>query len=218
MRLGIAVGMATNIPPHNSAIIDAAVLLIQNPNLTLEKIMEKVPGPDFPTGGFILGREGIRSAYRTGRGHLKLRAKAGFEPFGKDRQQIVVTEIPYQVNKAKLQEHAAQLVNEKKLEGVSDIRDESDRDGMRILRFKRGEEPEIVLNNLYKQTQMQTGFGIIMLAIVNGQPREPASRRSLFVDHRTTSSAAARLPAPQGPRARAPLARFPQGPEHGPGH
>ncbi len=185
---GIAVGMATNIPPHNlGEIIDAAVLLIQNPNLTLEKVMERVPGPDFPTGGFILGREGIRSAYRTGRGHLKLRAKAAFEPFGKDRQQIVVTEIPYQVNKAKLQEHAAQLVNEKKLEGISDIRDESDRDGMRIVfELKRGEEPEIVLNNLYKQTQMQTGFGIIMLAIVNGQPRELGllDALKLFVDHR----------------------------------
>ena len=185
---GIAVGMATNIPPHNlGEIIDAAVLLIQNPSLTLEKVMENVPGPDFPTGGFILGREGIRAAYRTGRGHLKLRAKAAIEPFGKDRQQIVVTEIPYQVNKAKLQEHAAQLVNEKKLDGISDIRDESDRDGMRIVfELKRGEEPEIVLNNLYKQTQMQTGFGIIMLAIVNGQPRELGllDALKLFVDHR----------------------------------
>jgi DNA gyrase subunit A len=185
---GIAVGMATNVPPHNlSEIIDAAVLLVQNPNAPLGKVLEKVQGPDFPTGGYILGRQGILDAYTKGRGHLKLRAKAAIERVGKDKEQIVVTEIPYQVNKAKLQEHAAALVNEKKIEGIADIRDESDRDGMRIIfELKRGEQPEVVLNNLYKHTQMQTGFGIIMLAIVNGQPREVGlvEALKLFIDHR----------------------------------
>jgi len=185
---GIAVGMATNIPPHNlTEIIEAAILMIQNPNVNLGKVMEKVPGPDFPTGGYILGRQGILDAYTRGRGHLKLRAKASIERIGKDKEQIVVTEIPYQVNKAKLQEHAAALVNEKKIEGISDIRDESDRDGMRVIfELKRGEQPEVVLNNLYKHTQMQTGFGIIMLAIVNGQPREVGlvEALKLFIDHR----------------------------------
>jgi DNA gyrase subunit A len=185
---GIAVGMATNVPPHNlSEIIDAAVLLVQNPNATLGKVLEKVQGPDFPTGGYILGRQGILDAYTKGRGHLKLRAKAAIERVGKDKEQIVVTEIPYQVNKAKLQEHAAALVNEKKIEGIADIRDESDREGMRIIfELKRGEQPEVVLNNLYKHTQMQTGFGIIMLAIVNGQPREVGlvEALKLFIDHR----------------------------------
>jgi DNA gyrase subunit A len=185
---GIAVGMATNIPPHNlGEIIEAAILLIQNPNATLGKVMEKCPGPDFPTGGFILGRQGILDAYTKGRGHLKLRAKAAIERVGKDKEQIVVTEIPYQVNKAKLQEHAAALVNDKKIEGISDIRDESDRDGMRIVfELKRGEQPEVVLNNLYKHTQMQVGFGIILLAIVNGQPRELGlvEALKLFIDHR----------------------------------
>ncbi len=185
---GIAVGMATNMPPHNlGEIVEAAILLVNNPNTTLEKIMEKVAGPDFPTGGFILGRQGILDAYMTGRGHLKLRARAAIERIGKDKEQIVVTEIPYQVNKAKLQEHAAGLVNEKKIEGIADIRDESDRDGMRIVfELKRGEEPQVVLNNLYKHTQMQAGFGIIMLAIVNGQPREVGlvEALKLFIDHR----------------------------------
>ncbi|MBI3697097.1 MAG: DNA gyrase subunit A [Acidobacteria bacterium] len=185
---GIAVGMATNFPPHNlGEIIDAAVLLIQNPKAGLDKIMEKVPGPDFPTAGFILGRQGILDAYTKGRGHLKLRARAAIERVGKEKEQIVVTEIPYQVNKAKLQEHAAALVNEKKIEGIADIRDESDRDGMRVVfELKRGEQPEVILNNLYKHTQMQVGFGIIMLAIVNGQPREVglAEALKLFIDHR----------------------------------
>jgi len=185
---GIAVGMATNIPPHNlGEILEAAILLVHHPATSLEKVMEKVPGPDFPTGGFILGRQGILEAYVRGRGHLKLRARAAIERAGKDRDQIIVTEIPYQVNKARLQEHAAALVNEKKIEGISDIRDESDRDGMRIVfELKRGEQPEVVLNNLYKHTQMQVGFGIIMLAIVNGQPREVGlvEALKLFIDHR----------------------------------
>jgi DNA gyrase subunit A len=171
---GIAVGMATNIPPHNlKEIIDACITLLNEPKTPLEKILELVPGPDFPTGGFILGRQGILDYYTKGRGSLKLRAKAATEKLGKDRESIVVTEIPFQVNKARLLEHVAALVGDKKLEGISDARDESDRDGMRIVfELKRGENTEVVLNNLYKQTQMQISFGVIMLAIVNGQPRE----------------------------------------------
>jgi DNA gyrase subunit A len=171
---GIAVGMATNIPPHNlKEIIEASIALINDPTTPLVKILEMVPGPDFPTGGFILGRQGILDYYLRGRGSLKLRAKAAIEKIGKDREAIVVTEIPFQVNKARLIEHVAALVGEKKLEGISDARDESDRDGMRmVFELKRGEQAEVVLNNLYKQTQMQVNFGVIMLAIVNGQPRE----------------------------------------------
>lgn len=185
---GIAVGMATNIPPHNlNEVIDAAIHLIQNPHANLSKILEMVPGPDFPTGGFILGRSGILDAYTRGRGQLKLRAKAAIEKMGKDREQIVVTEIPYQVNKSKLIEQIAAAVNEKKIEGIGDIRDESDRDGMRIvLELKRGEQAEVVLNNLYKHSQLQIGFGVIMLSIVNGQPRELGLVEVIkhFVDHR----------------------------------
>jgi DNA gyrase subunit A len=185
---GIAVGMATNIPPHNlTEVIDATIALIQNPNTPFAKIYEMVPGPDFPTGGFILGRQGILDAYTRGRGQLKLRAKAAIEHSGKDRECIVVTEIPYQVNKSRLIEQTAGLINEKKLEGVSEIRDESDRDGMRIVyELKRGEQAEVILNNLYKQTQLQTGFGIIMLSIVNGQPRELGLIDLLkrFIEHR----------------------------------
>jgi DNA gyrase subunit A len=185
---GIAVGMATNIPPHNlSEIVDATIALIQNPNSPLEKLLEMVPGPDFPTGGFILGRQGILDAYTKGRGQLKLRARAAIEHLGKDRDCIVVTEIPYQVNKARLIEQAAALVNEKKIEGVSEIRDESDREGMRIVfELKRGEQAEVVLNNLYKHTQLQIGFGIIMLSIVNGQPRELGLIDTIkrFINHR----------------------------------
>jgi DNA gyrase subunit A len=185
---GIAVGMATNIPPHNlTEIIDAAIALIQSPKTPLEKIMELVPGPDFPTGGFILGRQGILDAYTRGRGQLKLRAKAAIEPMGKDRDCIIVTEIPFQVNKSRLIEHAARLVNDKKIEGISEIRDESDREGMRIVfELKRGEQAEVILNNLYKHTQLQIGFGVIMLSIVNGQPRELGLIQLIkrFVDHR----------------------------------
>jgi DNA gyrase subunit A len=171
---GIAVGMATNIPPHNlKEIIDACITLLHEPQTPLEKILEMAPGPDFPTGGFILGHQGIRDYYTKGRGSLKLRAKAAMEKLGKDRESIIVTELPFQVNKARMIEHVAALVGEKKLEGISDARDESDRDGMRIVfELKRGENAEVVLNNLYKQTQMQISFGVIMLAIVNGQPRE----------------------------------------------
>jgi len=185
---GIAVGMATNIPPHNlTEIVDATIAMIQDPHITLPKIMELVKGPDFPTGGYILGRQGIFDYFTNGRGSLKLRAKAATEKMGKDREAIIVTEIPYQVNKSRLIEHAASLVNDKKIEGISEIRDESDRDGMRIVfELKRGEQAEIVLNNLYKFTQLQANFGVIMLSIVNGQPRElgllDVIRR--FIDHR----------------------------------
>jgi DNA gyrase subunit A len=185
---GIAVGMATNIPPHNlTEVIDAAIYLVQHPNAPLAKILEIVQGPDFPTGGFILGRQGILEAYTKGRGQIKIRAKAAIERTGKDHEQIVVTEIPYQVNKAKLIEHVASLINEKKLEGMNEPRDESDRDGMRIVfPLKRGEQAEVILNNLYKHTQLQVGFGIIMLSIVNGQPREMGLVEIIkcFVDHR----------------------------------
>ncbi len=185
---GIAVGMSSKIPPHNlTEIINAAIALVQNPKITLAEIATHVQGPDFPTGGFILGREGIQNYFATGRGSLKLRAKAATEQRGKDRESIVVTEIPFQVNKARLIEHAAGLVNDKKIEGISEIRDESDRDGMRIVfDLKRGEQAEVVLNNLYKYTQLQTSFGVILLAIVNGQPREMGILDALkrFVEHR----------------------------------
>jgi len=185
---GIAVGMATNIPPHNlTEIVDATIALIRNPQTPLSKILEMVPGPDFPTGGYILGRQGIIDAFTKGRGQLKLRAKAAIESRGKDREHIIVTEIPYQVNKARLIENAAALVNEKKIEGISEIRDESDRDGTRIVfELKRGEQAEVVLNNLYKHTQLQIGFGVIMLSIVNGQPRELGLIDCIkcFIEHR----------------------------------
>jgi DNA gyrase subunit A len=185
---GIAVGMATNIPPHNlTEIVTAAIMLVQNPKTPLIEILKIVQGPDFPTGGYILGRQGILEAYTKGRGQLKLRAKAAIERTGKDHEQIIVTEIPYQVNKSKLIAHVASLINEKVLEGLNEPRDESDRDGMRIVfPLKRGEQAEVILNNLYKHTQLQTGFGIIMLSIVNGQPRELGLMDMLkfFIDHR----------------------------------
>jgi DNA gyrase subunit A len=185
---GIAVGMATNIPPHNlGEIIDATVLLIEKPDSTLKEVMKFVPGPDFPTGGYISGAEGILSAYKTGRGSLTMRAKAAIESVGKDRENIVITEIPYQVNKSRLIERIAELVQTKKIEGISDVRDESDREGMRVvIEIKRGEEPKIILNHLYKLTQMQESFGMILLSIVNGQPRELGliPMLKLFIDHR----------------------------------
>ncbi|HTY54875.1 MAG TPA: DNA gyrase subunit A [Candidatus Binataceae bacterium] len=185
---GIAVGMATNIPPHNlTEIINATILLVQKPDTHLSEIVNLVQGPDFPTGGFILGRQGILDYFTKGRGTLKLRAKAATEKIGKDREAIIVTEIPYQVNKARLIETTAGLVNEKKIEGISEIRDESDRDGMRIVfELKRGEQAEVILNNLYKHTQLQINFGVIMLSIVGGQPRELGLADVLkrFIDHR----------------------------------
>jgi len=186
---GIAVGMATRIPPHNlTEIVEATILLIRHPETQLPKILEIVQGPDFPTGAYILGRQGIIDAYTKGRGSLKIRAKAFIEKMGKgDREQIVVTEIPYQVNKSRLIENAAALVNEKRLEGISEIRDESDRDGMRIVfELKRGEQAEVILNNLYKNTQLQISFGIINLSIVHGQPRELGLIQTIkyFIEHR----------------------------------
>src|SRR5574337_265680 len=185
---GIAVGMATNIPPHNlQEVIDAAVLLIEKPDASLKEVMKHIPGPDFPTGGYISGLEGIEQAYKTGRGSFQMRAKAAIEQVGKDRENIVITEIPYQVNKAKLIERIAELAQTKKIEGLADVRDESDREGMRIvIEIKRGEEPKIILNNLYKHTQMQESFGMILLAIVGGQPRELGllALLRLFIEHR----------------------------------
>lgn len=186
---GIAVGMATKIPPHNlSEIIDGCLAIIDNPSVTVKELMKHIPGPDFPTGAFINGLDGIKQAYETGRGGIQLRARAAIEPMAKgDRESIVITEIPYQVNKAKLVERIAELVQTGKVDGVSDIRDESDRDGMRIVvELKRSVVAGVVLNQLYAHTSMQTGFGIILLAIVGGQPRllnlKDALR--LFIDHR----------------------------------
>jgi len=186
---GIAVGMATNIPPHNlGEIIDGIIYLIKHPKATLEKIMEFVAGPDFPTGGYILGVEGINSAYQTGKGIISLRARAMIERGRKiERDRIVITEIPYQLNKGRLLENIADLVNNKKLGGIADIRDESDREGMRIvIEIRKGEFPEVILNNLYKHTALQTSFGIIMLAIVEKQPKVLGlvDMMRYFVSHR----------------------------------
>jgi len=185
---GIAVGMATKIPPHNlTEIVDATITLINNPNAQLAEILKYVLGPDFPTYGIIHGRAGIFEAYRTGRGRFQVRAKAAIESINKDRQAIIITEIPYQVNKARLVERIAQLVNDKDIEDISDIRDESDRDGMRIVvELKRGAEPQIVLNQLFKHTQMQESFSMILLAVANGQPREMGLIEALkhFIEHR----------------------------------
>src|SRR6516162_657442 len=185
---GIAVGMATNIPPHNlKETIEAAILLVESPEASLKQVMKIIPGPDFPTGGYIYGREGIQQAYEKGRGSFQVRAKAAIEQRGKDRQDIVITELPYQVNKARLIEHIAELIQNKKIEGIADIRDESDREGMRIvIEVKRDEEPQLILNHLFKHTQMQESFGMILLAIVGGQPRELGllDLLRLFIDHR----------------------------------
>jgi DNA gyrase subunit A len=185
---GIAVGMATNIPPHNlREIIEATVMLIDDPETNLKKILKVVPGPDFPTGGYIYGREGIEQAYKSGRGTFQVRAKAAIEQAGKERENIVITELPYQVNKARLIEHIAELVQNKRIQGIGDIRDESDRDGMRIvIEVKRDEEPQLILNHLYKHTQMQESFGMILLAIVGGQPRELGliELLKIFIEHR----------------------------------
>ncbi|HKD01469.1 MAG TPA: DNA gyrase subunit A, partial [Terriglobales bacterium] len=185
---GIAVGMATKIPPHNLAeIVDAAITLVNNPKATLADLLKFVQGPDFPTAGIIHGKAGIFEAYKTGRGRFMMRARAAIENITKERQAIIVTEIPYQVNKAKLIERIAQLVNDKDVDDVSDIRDESDRDGMRIVvELKRGGEPQLVLNQLFKHTSMQESFSMILLAVVNGQPREMGLVQAVqhFIDHR----------------------------------
>ncbi|HEX7026476.1 MAG TPA: DNA topoisomerase (ATP-hydrolyzing), partial [Gammaproteobacteria bacterium] len=186
---GIAVGMATNIPPHNlREIINACVALIDNPNLDINGLMQHVPGPDFPTAGIINGAADIRRAYRTGRGRVVVRARTHIENDDKGaKERIVITELPYQVNKARLLEKIAELVREKKLEGITEIRDESDKDGMRVvIELRRGEVPEVILNNLYQHTQMQTVFGINMVALVDGQPRLLGLKEILdaFIAHR----------------------------------
>lgn len=170
---GIAVGMATNIPPHNlEETINATIKFIDNPDITIEELIEVIPGPDFPTGGIIMGVSGIREAYKTGRGRIRVRARAEIEKHGEDREWIIVTEIPYQVNKAALVEKIADLVREKRIEGISDLRDESDKAGMRVvIELKRNANANVVLNHLYKHTQMQDTFGVIMLALVDGEPR-----------------------------------------------
>ncbi|MEC0268729.1 DNA topoisomerase (ATP-hydrolyzing), partial [Paenibacillus anseongense] len=169
---GIAVGMATNIPPHNlREVIEGIQMLIQNPEITPLELMTAIKGPDFPTAGFILGREGIRQAYTTGRGSVTMRARTVIEE-NNNKARIIVNELPYQVNKARLVEKIAELVREKKIDGITDLRDESDRNGMRVvIELRRDVNPNVVLNNLFKQTAMQSNFGIIMLALVNGQPR-----------------------------------------------
>jgi DNA gyrase subunit A len=185
---GIAVGMATNIPPHNlSEIVDGLVMMIDNPEITIPELMTAIKGPDFPTAGFIHGYEGIRQAYLTGRGIIQMRARAVIEEGKGDRESIIVTELPYQVNKARLLERIAELVQEKKITGIAEIRDESDREGMRIaIDLKKGELSTVILNQLFKHTAMQSTFGVIMLALVNNQPRVLNLRKLLsnFIQHR----------------------------------
>jgi len=185
---GIAVGMATNIPPHNlSEIIDACLMMLENPEVELSQLLTVVAGPDFPTGGIINGRAGIIDAYRTGRGRIYVRAKAGVEVDKAEREKIVITEIPYQLNKSKLIEKIAELVKEKRIEGISELRDESDKDGLRIvIELRRGESGEVLLNNLYSQTQLQTAYGINNVALVKGEPRVLNLKEMLeaFLSHR----------------------------------
>mgnify|MGYP004456724295 FL=1 len=170
---GIAVGMATNIPPHNMGeVIDGTLMLIDNPEATVDELMTVIKGPDFPTAGLILGKEGIRQAYTTGRGVIKMRANAHIETMSNGKPRIVVTELPYQVNKARLVEKIAQLVRDKQIEGITDLRDESDRNGMRVVvDLRRDSNPNVILNQLYKHTQLQDSFGVIMLALVDGKPK-----------------------------------------------
>jgi DNA gyrase subunit A len=185
---GIAVGMATNIPPHNlTEVVNAAIELVKNPSAGLAEVLKHVQGPDFPTGGFLYGKSGIPNAYKTGRGRFMMRAKVATENLTKEKLAIIVTEIPYQVNKSKLIERIAELVTDKIVDDISDVRDESDRDGMRIvIELKRGAQPEIVLNQLYKHTLMQESFSMIFLAVLNGQPRELGLDQAIrcFIDHR----------------------------------
>jgi DNA gyrase subunit A len=185
---GIAVGMATNIPPHNlGETIDALLVLLENPDASFEDLMRVLPGPDFPTGGYIYGRSGIRDAYKTGRGRLVMRARLATEELRGGRDAIIVTELPYMTNKARLVMEIAEQIRDKRLTGVSEIRDESDRDGMRVvIELKRGENTEVVINQLFKQTQLQSTFGVIMLALVNNRPRYMSLRQILqhFLEHR----------------------------------
>ncbi len=187
---GIAVGMATNIPPHNlGEVVDATTLQLENPDVPLEELMQALPGPDFPTAGYIHGRQGILDAYRTGRGLIQMRAKAVVEKARGGRENIIVTELPYQVNKAKLVERIAELIREKKIDGVADLRDESDREGMRIvLELKKDEPAPPILNSLYKHTAMQSTFGVIMLALVDKQPKVLTLKETIghFIEHRKT--------------------------------
>ena len=178
---GIAVGMATNIPPHNMGeVIDGMCTLIDNPDATLEQLMEHIKGPDFPTGAVIMGRSGIRAAYATGRGRVIVRARAEIEEEKNGRYNIIVTELPYQVNKARLIESIADLVKDKRIEGISNVEDHSDRTGMRIVvTVKREASPQVVLNQLFSYTQMQSTFGVIMLAIVNGEPKTLTLKEAL---------------------------------------
>lgn len=188
---GIAVGMSTNIPPHNlSDVLEAVVKVVKEPETTIDELIGIVQGPDFPTGGYILGSEGIRSAYRTGRGIIKIRGKIDIEENKKDKQSIVISELPYQVNKAKLIERIADLHRDKKLEGITGIRDESDRTGMRIVvEVRKGENTDVIVNRLYKLTQLSDSFGVIMLALHNGQPKLMNIKELItaFVDHRKTT-------------------------------
>ncbi len=186
---GIAVGMATNIPPHNlGEVVDACLHVLAQPHCAIEEVIKLMPAPDFPTAGIIYGLAGVHEGYRSGRGRVVIRARTHFEEIGRgDRQAVIVDELPYQVNKKALLERIAELVTEKKLEGVSDIRDESDRSGMRVvIELKRGEIPEVVLNNLFKQTQLQDTFGINMVALVDGQPRVLSVKELIeaFISHR----------------------------------
>ncbi|EIT67611.1 MULTISPECIES: DNA gyrase subunit A [Hydrocarboniphaga] len=185
---GIAVGLATNIPPHNlSEVIDGCIAVIDNPDIDIAGLMQLIPAPDFPTAGLILDAHGLAEAYATGRGRIVIRARTSFETVGNDKQAIIVTELPYQVNKARLQERIAELVKEKKIEGISEIRDESDKDGMRVyIELKRGENADVVLNNLFQQTQLQVTFGINMVALDGGQPKTLSlkSLLEIFVRHR----------------------------------
>ncbi|HAG10071.1 MAG TPA: DNA gyrase subunit A [Desulfotomaculum sp.] len=179
---GIAVGMATNIPPHNlGEVIDGIIMLIDDPQTTVEQIMDKVQGPDFPTGGFIMGHRGIREAYSSGRGSIKMRAKTEIEKIGSGKEAIIVNEIPYMVNKARLVEKIAELVKEKKIDGITDLRDESDRKGLRVvIELRRGVDPQVILNYLYKHTQLQESFGVIMLVLVEGKPQVLNLREILY--------------------------------------
>ncbi|HZC02946.1 MAG TPA: DNA topoisomerase (ATP-hydrolyzing), partial [Gammaproteobacteria bacterium] len=186
---GIAVGMATNIPPHNlTEVINACMALIDQPDLDTDQLIEYIPGPDFPTAGIINGTQGIHEAYRTGRGRIYIRARTVIETYGEEEsERIVVTELPYQVNKARLMERIAELVKEKKLEGIRELRDESDKDGMRmVIELRRGEMSEVVLNNIYEHTQLQTVFGVNVVALVQGQPRILNLKQILecFIRHR----------------------------------
>ena len=187
---GIAVGMATNIPPHNlNEVVDACLALLGNPDMTIDELIDIIPAPDFPTAGIIYGVTGVREGYRTGRGRVVMRGKTHFEPIkgSNDRQAIIIDELPYQVNKRTLLEKVGELVNEKKIDGISDLRDESDKSGMRVvIELKRGEVPEVVLNCLYKQTQLQDTFGMNMVALVDGQPRLLNLKQMLvcFLSHR----------------------------------